>query len=109
MFGADFRTAVSNLQQKDRTIRKQNVFFVLICDFFYALFLLTGYRINLELVLYHQNTLPNDEDPFVFYRDSYVSTATGAIAVYFLFKASCACAVFCFFFVFVQHGSPELI
>lgn len=70
----------------DRTIRKQNVFFVLICDFFYALFLLTGYRINLELVLYHQNTLPNDEDPFVFYRDSYVSTATGAIAVYFLFK-----------------------
>ena len=66
------------------------MFFVLVCDFFYALFLLTGYRINLELVLYHQNTLSNDEDPFVSYRDSYVSTATGAIAVYFLVKVRVA-------------------
>lgn len=30
----------------DRTIRKKKVFFVLICDFFYAIFLLMGYRLN---------------------------------------------------------------
>ena len=65
-----------------------------------------GFRINVELVLYYQNTVSSDEDPFVSYRDSYVSTSTGAIAIYFLFKVRVAPRVV---FSLAQHRSPELI
>ena len=38
----------------DRTIRKEGVFFVLLYDFFYSIFLLLGYRLNVEFILYAQ-------------------------------------------------------
>lgn len=66
----------------DRTIRKEGVFFVLICDFFYSIFLLMGYRLNVESVLKY-GSIDGPEH----YRDMhYISTSTMGIACYFLLK-----------------------
>mmetsp|Transcript_28062 Transcript_28062/g.67605 ORF Transcript_28062/g.67605 Transcript_28062/m.67605 type:complete len:554 (+) Transcript_28062:139-1800(+) len=66
----------------DRTIRKQSVFFVLILDFFYAIFLLLGYRLNVEFVLTYQSV-----DGPEYYREyNYFSSSTMGIAGYFLVK-----------------------
>ncbi|KAL9186896.1 hypothetical protein ACHAXT_010616 [Thalassiosira profunda] len=66
----------------DRTIRKENVFFVLITDFFYSIFLLMGYRLNVEFVLAYQNL----DGPEVYNERSYISTSTLGMAGYFLLK-----------------------
>ncbi|KAL7530636.1 hypothetical protein ACHAXR_005678, partial [Thalassiosira sp. AJA248-18] len=66
----------------DRTIRKEKVFFVLICDFFYAIFMLMGYRLNVEFVLSYQSV----DGPENYRKNSYISTSTLGIAGYFLVK-----------------------
>ncbi|KAL7550183.1 hypothetical protein ACHAWF_013456 [Thalassiosira exigua] len=66
----------------DRTIRKEKVFFFLICDFFYAMFLLMGFRLIVEFVLFYQSM--NGPEG---YRDNgYVFVSTMGIAGYFLVK-----------------------
>ena len=68
----------------DRTIRKESVFFVLILDFFYSIFLLMGYRLNVEFVLNYQHI---DGPEIGEYNERrYVSTSTMGIAGYFLVK-----------------------
>ncbi len=66
----------------DRTIRKESVFFVLILDFFYCLFLLMGYRLNVEFVLSYQSL----DGPANYSEYSFISYSTMGIAGYFLFK-----------------------
>jgi len=66
----------------DKTIRKDSVFFVLILDFFYSIFLLMGYRLNVEYVLNYSNV----DGPEVFRDERYISTSTMGIACYFLIK-----------------------
>jgi len=66
----------------DRTIRKESVFFVLIGDFFYSIFLLMGYRLNVEFVLNYQSV----DGPEHYREYNYISTSTYGIACYFLFK-----------------------
>jgi len=68
----------------DKTIRKDSVFFVLILDFFYSIFLLMGYRLNVEYVLNYNNV----DGPEVFRDERYISTSTMGIASYFLIKES---------------------
>ncbi|KAL7519197.1 hypothetical protein ACHAWX_003986 [Stephanocyclus meneghinianus] len=66
----------------DRTIRKEKQFFRLICDFFYGIFLLIGYRMQVEFVFSYSH---RDGPPG--YRDNnYWSMSTYAIAFYFLVK-----------------------
>eukprot|EP00804_Cyclotella_cryptica_P010855 CCRYP_008773-RA/>CCRYP_008773-RA protein AED:0.05 eAED:0.05 QI:170/1/1/1/0.83/0.42/7/1597/850 len=60
----------------DRTIRKEKQFFRLICDFFYGIFLLIGYRMQVEFVFSY-----NHRDGPPGYRDyNYWSISTYAIA-----------------------------
>lgn len=66
----------------DRTIRKEKVFFVLLCDFFYAIFLLMGYRLNVEFVLSYRSV----DGPEQYRENNYISTSTMGIAGYFLVK-----------------------
>lgn len=66
----------------DRTIRKESVFFVLILDFFYSLFLLMGYRLNVEFVLFYQNV----NGPEYYNERTYISTSIRGIAGYFFIK-----------------------
>jgi hypothetical protein len=66
----------------DRTIRKERVFFRLICDFFYSVFLLMGYRLHVEFVL----AFKNFDGPIDYREHRYLSVSTSCIACYFLFK-----------------------
>ena len=66
----------------DRTIRKESVFFVLILDFFYSLFLLMGYRLNVEFVLFYQDV----NGPEYYNEHTYISTSIRGIAGYFFIK-----------------------
>jgi hypothetical protein len=66
----------------DRTIRKESVFFVLILDFFYSLFLLMGYRLNVEFILFYQDV----NGPEYYNEHSYISTSIRGIAGYFFIK-----------------------
>jgi len=74
----------------DKTIRKDSVFFVLILDFFYSIFLLMGYRLNVEYVLNYNNV----DGPEVFRDERYISTSTMGIASYFLISPSLRNLVF---------------
>lgn len=66
----------------DRTIRKESVFFVLILDFFYSLFLLMGYRLNVEFILFYQDV----NGPEYYNEHTYISTSIRGIAGYFFIK-----------------------
>lgn len=66
----------------ERTIRKESVFFVLILDFFYSIFLLMGYRLNVEFVLNYQDV----DGPDAYREHSFISSSTMGIAGYFLVK-----------------------
>ncbi len=66
----------------DRTIRKESVFFVLILDFFYSLFLLMGYRLNVEFILFYQDV----NGPEYYNEHTYISMSIRGIAGYFFIK-----------------------
>ena len=71
----------------DRTIRKESVFFVLICDFFYSIFLLLGYRLNVEFILYAQ-VEEKDNEGYISgsILENPIFYAAVAVACYFLVK-----------------------
>lgn len=69
----------------DRTIRKESVFFVLIVAFFFCFFLLFGYKINVEWILYKHL----DEGGAVIYStidENLIWSTVFAIALYFAVK-----------------------
>ena len=70
----------------ERTIRQESVFFVLICDFFYSIFLLLGYRLNVEFILYDQIHRGDDADTSTSILDNPIFHSAVAVSCYFLVK-----------------------
>ena len=70
----------------ERTIRQESVFFVLICDFFYSIFLLLGYRLNVEFILYDQIHKGDDGDTSNLILDNPIFHSAVAVSCYFLVK-----------------------
>lgn len=74
----------------DRCILKETSFFYLALDFFLSMFILMGYRLNIELLL-KDNPISNDDAESVITNiysteKQYIYYSTSGVAIYFLLK-----------------------
>lgn len=74
----------------DRCILKETSFFYLALDFFLSMFILMGYRLNIELLLKDNPISNNDAEEVITYiygtEKQYIYYSTSGVAIYFLLK-----------------------